>query len=57
MGECNKDTAEEILDLFYENGGNFIDTYVMITPSPFSLQAIRPHTDLLQRKLLPGRRK
>ncbi|KAG0650620.1 Norsolorinic acid reductase A [Hyphodiscus hymeniophilus] len=26
MGECTKETAEEMLDLFYENGGNFIDT-------------------------------
>lgn len=26
MGECNKDTTFEMLDFFYENGGNFIDT-------------------------------
>lgn len=26
MGECNKSTAFEILDYFYESGGNFIDT-------------------------------
>ncbi|MCJ1378552.1 hypothetical protein MMC17_001651 [Xylographa soralifera] len=26
MGECNKDTAFEILDYFYSAGGNFIDT-------------------------------
>ena len=26
MGECNKDTTFEILDYFYQNGGNFIDT-------------------------------
>jgi aryl-alcohol dehydrogenase-like predicted oxidoreductase len=26
MGECSKETAFEILDTFYENGGNFIDT-------------------------------
>jgi aryl-alcohol dehydrogenase-like predicted oxidoreductase len=26
MGECSKDTAFEILDTFYDNGGNFIDT-------------------------------
>jgi len=26
MGECSKETAFEILDHFYENGGNFIDT-------------------------------
>jgi len=26
MGECNQQTSEEILDFFYESGGNFIDT-------------------------------
>jgi aryl-alcohol dehydrogenase-like predicted oxidoreductase len=26
MGECSKETAFEILDTFYDNGGNFIDT-------------------------------
>ena len=26
MGECSKETAFEILDHFYDNGGNFIDT-------------------------------
>ena len=26
MGECNQKTTEEILDFFYESGGNFIDT-------------------------------
>lgn len=26
MGECSKDTSFEILDTFYANGGNFIDT-------------------------------
>lgn len=26
MGECNKKTSFEILDYFYESGGNFIDT-------------------------------
>lgn len=26
MGECSKETAFEILDYFYEMGGNFIDT-------------------------------
>lgn len=29
MGECNQETAEGILDFFYQNGGNFIDTFVM----------------------------
>ncbi len=28
MGECDKKTTFEILDYFYEQGGNFIDTYV-----------------------------
>lgn len=26
MGECDKKTTFEILDFFYEQGGNFIDT-------------------------------
>lgn len=26
MGECDKDRTFEILDYFYENGGNFLDT-------------------------------
>jgi predicted aldo/keto reductase-like oxidoreductase len=26
LGECTKETAFEMLDYFYENGGNFIDT-------------------------------
>jgi aryl-alcohol dehydrogenase-like predicted oxidoreductase len=26
MGECSKETVFQILDFFYENGGNFIDT-------------------------------
>ena len=26
LGECNKETAFQMLDYFYENGGNFIDT-------------------------------
>jgi len=26
LGECNKETTFEILDYFFENGGNFIDT-------------------------------
>lgn len=29
LGECNKETSFKILDTFYENGGNFIDTYVI----------------------------
>ena len=31
LGECSKETAFEMLDFFYESGGNFIDTYVQIT--------------------------
>ena len=26
MGECDRKASEEILDYFYESGGNFIDT-------------------------------
>jgi len=26
MGSCDKDTTFSILDYFYDNGGNFIDT-------------------------------
>lgn len=26
LGECTKETAFEMLDFFYESGGNFIDT-------------------------------
>ncbi len=32
MGECSKETAFEILDYFYDQGGNFIDTSVAISP-------------------------
>ena len=28
LGECSKETAFEILDYFYDHGGNFIDTSV-----------------------------
>lgn len=28
MGPCDKGASFELLDFFYENGGNFIDTYV-----------------------------
>jgi aryl-alcohol dehydrogenase-like predicted oxidoreductase len=30
LGECSKETAFEILDLFYSSGGNFLDTYASI---------------------------
>lgn len=26
LGKCDKETSFKILDTFYENGGNFIDT-------------------------------
>ena len=26
MGKCSKEQSFEMLDYFYENGGNFIDT-------------------------------
>ena len=29
MGKCDKKTVFEILDFFYDQGGNFIDTYVL----------------------------
>jgi aryl-alcohol dehydrogenase-like predicted oxidoreductase len=35
MGECDKNTAEDMLDFFYENGGNFIDTFVYSLLSSF----------------------
>lgn len=33
MGECSKETAFEMLDYFYEQGGNFIDTSEPLPPS------------------------
>jgi len=30
MGECSKETAFELMDYFYDQGGNFIDTCVTI---------------------------
>jgi hypothetical protein len=38
MGPCDKQTTFDILDVFYENGGNFIDTFV--PPSPFFSPAV-----------------
>lgn len=26
MGKCDQETSEKILDLYYNNGGNFLDT-------------------------------
>ena len=37
MGECDKDTTFEILDFFYDQGGNFIDTCVMTSLKIFFL--------------------
>lgn len=37
MGKCDKKNTYEMLDFFYENGGNFIDTYVENTQSPLPL--------------------
>jgi hypothetical protein len=36
MGKCDKKTVFEILDFFYDQGGNFIDTYV-------ARQLLKPH--------------
>lgn len=30
LGDCTKDQAFEILDKFYELGGNFLDTYAFL---------------------------
>lgn len=38
MGECTKETAFTILDTFYKNGGNFIDTYVIL---PLIIQQLK----------------
>lgn len=32
MGKCEKETAFEMLDYFFEQGGNFIDTWVLFFP-------------------------
>ena len=42
MGKCDKKTSFEMLDYFYEQGGNFIDTCVLSTLSQFDVQ-IGPH--------------
>lgn len=39
MGTCDKKTAFEMLDYFYEMGGNFIDTYALRSLFLFSLSA------------------
>jgi aryl-alcohol dehydrogenase-like predicted oxidoreductase len=33
MGKCTKADAFAIMDAFFENGGNFIDTYVVVQPT------------------------
>lgn len=40
LGECDKETSFKILDTFYENGGNFIDTYVLSSLPTELLQLI-----------------
>ncbi|KAF2180049.1 hypothetical protein K469DRAFT_715665 [Zopfia rhizophila CBS 207.26] len=30
MGKCDKNMTFEMLDFFFEQGGNFIDTYVLL---------------------------
>lgn len=53
MGECSKETAFEMLDYFYEQGGNFIDTSV----TPLSIiEIVNSAKSALQGKWLPGRR-
>jgi hypothetical protein len=47
MGECRKETVFEILDFFFEQGGNFLDTFV--SPPP-----CRGDWLIGQRKQLPG---
>jgi hypothetical protein len=37
MGECDQKTTESILDYFYEQGGNFIDTYVQFSSIQYSI--------------------
>ena len=42
MGKCDKKTSFEMLDYFYEQGGNFIDTYVLSTLPQFDVERT-PH--------------
>lgn len=42
MGECSKETAWEMLDYFYDMGGNFIDTYVLSLRHLFSIHYATP---------------
>lgn len=30
MGACDLENSHAMLDFFYENGGNFIDTYINV---------------------------
>lgn len=47
MGACDQKTTESILDYFYEQGGNFVDTAnnVSVTLHPQRLE-IRSRTDV-----------
>ena len=44
FGACSKETAFEILDYFYEQGGNFIDTLLSLSTS---LRDNEPHLQYL----------
>jgi hypothetical protein len=46
MGKCDKETTFQILDYFYEQGGNFIDTYVFASPSPNKPTGSRAFTNI-----------
>ena len=36
LGDCSKETAFAMMDYFYDQGGNFIDTFVPIPFTPFT---------------------
>lgn len=59
MGKCDKKNTYEMLDFFYENGGNFIDTYVeKLFNCKGSLSSPHTETDMIifQCQQLPKRR-
>jgi hypothetical protein len=56
LGECNKEQSFEILDFFYDQGGNFIDTYVVarvILPLLLLKMGLVP-TTIRMRRAKPG---
>ena len=53
MGECSKETAFDMLDYFYEQGGNFIDTSVTLLSI---VELVKSTKSALQGKWLSGRR-